>query len=71
MSTTLTSITPYYPHLQMLNLHPVPFMHSLHSRLEPLMDPQSNRNAEHYRDPFDPTVGVRNEIFSDAMKVSM
>ncbi len=53
----------------MLDLHPLPFANSLRNpAVFPAINPQSNRNAELYKDPCDPTIGVRNEIFSGAMK---
>mmetsp|Transcript_6398 Transcript_6398/g.14233 ORF Transcript_6398/g.14233 Transcript_6398/m.14233 type:complete len:349 (-) Transcript_6398:546-1592(-) len=55
-------------HAEMLTLHPLPFMHSLHKPQLPAIDPQSNRNAEQYVTPNDPTVGARNENFSSAMR---
>jgi len=57
--------------MQMLNLHPAPFAHSIRSLHEPMLDLQTNRNLEHYKDPFDPTLGVRNEVFSESMQVGV
>ena len=54
---------------EMLSLHPLSFSNSMRAPAAPMLDPQTNRNAEQYYDPCDPTIGVRNEVFSVAMQV--
>ena len=53
---------------EMLSLHPLSFSGSMRAPAAPMLDPQTNRNAEQYYDPCDPTIGVRNEVFSVAMQ---
>eukprot|EP00197_Chlamydomonas_leiostraca_P012889 CAMPEP_0202862614 /NCGR_PEP_ID=MMETSP1391-20130828/3592_1 /ASSEMBLY_ACC=CAM_ASM_000867 /TAXON_ID=1034604 /ORGANISM="Chlamydomonas leiostraca, Strain SAG 11-49" /LENGTH=419 /DNA_ID=CAMNT_0049542169 /DNA_START=192 /DNA_END=1451 /DNA_ORIENTATION=+ len=49
---------------EMLMRHPLPFMSTTHKPDPPAMDKQTNRNMEGYQDPWDPTVGARNETFT-------
>ena len=52
----------------MLTRHPFPFMHATHKPAPPMLATQTNRNLETYIDPYDPTLGVKNETFSDKQR---
>lgn len=52
----------------MLTRHPVPFRHAAGKPEVPTIAVQSNRNLLPYNDPWDPTVGNRNETFTPTQR---
>ncbi|KAG1670166.1 hypothetical protein FOA52_000878 [Chlamydomonas sp. UWO 241] len=52
---------------EMLSVHPMAFNGSSKKPFYPPLDPQTNRNAERYSGPLDPTTGARSDKFTPVM----